>query len=111
MRNITGRNKIKQPVSFSGELLRCFAFNCNLKSLMSTNVSKESVGAIHGLRFFGLIYVIMAHTIYYMADYLENIPFAYRLVECFLLQIISNATYVVDGFFFIRLVLNLILMI
>lgn len=71
---------------------------------MSTKIPKESVKAIHGLRFFGLFYVIIAHAIYYMGDFLENIPFAYRLVENLLLQIVSNSTYVVDGFFFIRLV-------
>jgi len=55
--------------SWFGKLLMCFSVPANTKALMDPRLSADSVRCIHGLRFMGMGWIIMVHTIFYMADY------------------------------------------
>lgn len=83
------------------EILQCFDIIANSKSLWKMNVSSDTIRCIDGLKFFGMLYVILSHSIFFQKDFLVNIPTGYRLSEGLALQIITNCTYVVDGFFFL----------
>ncbi|KAJ8960415.1 hypothetical protein NQ318_013696 [Aromia moschata] len=85
-----------------GEIIKCFSFYSNTKNLVKTKLSPDSVGCIHGLRFIGMLWVVAVHAVYYQADYIKNVPFAYRLSEDIFAQILSNATYCVDTYLFLR---------
>lgn len=87
------------------EILKCFSLKTNARNLVKTNLPSDSIPAIHGLKFFGMLWVILVHGIFFEADYLKNVPYAFRLSEDIPAQIISNSTYSVDTFFFIRYVL------
>lgn len=58
----------KRPGVF-GKLLMCFSVHSNTKLIFSTKLSKDSVAPIHGLRFLGMVWIIMIHTVFYMSDY------------------------------------------
>ncbi|KAJ8972707.1 hypothetical protein NQ317_014741 [Molorchus minor] len=91
---------LAQPNTF-GDILKCFSIYSNTKNLVKTKLSPDSVGCIHGLRFLGMLWVIAVHGIYFQADYISNVPYAFRLSENFAAQILSNSTYCVDTYLFL----------
>lgn len=58
----------KEPGVF-GKVLVCFSVYTNTKLIFSTKLSKDSVAPIHGIRFLGMFWIIMIHTVFYMSDY------------------------------------------
>ncbi|XP_046417290.1 nose resistant to fluoxetine protein 6-like [Neodiprion fabricii] len=82
------------------KVILCFSCYTNTKIILDTKLSSEAVPVIHGLRFLGMMWIIMIHTIFYMADYADNKPWAWRKAEGFAVQVISNSTLSVDTFFF-----------
>ena len=60
---------IKRP-SLYGELLQCFSVYTNTKIIFGTKLGPDTVAPIHGLRFLGMVWIIMIHTIFYMADFM-----------------------------------------
>lgn len=97
-----GNPIMKKPeIKIMPSILSCFNFNKNLQILLQTQQTADSVTCIHGIRFWGMIWVIMVHSSFFISEYLENVPTAYRLSESFLVQPISNSTYCVDTFFFL----------
>ncbi|XP_043275242.1 nose resistant to fluoxetine protein 6-like isoform X2 [Venturia canescens] len=91
---------IKRPSIF-GDILQCFSVYTNTKILFSTKLGSDAIAPIHGLRFLGMIWIVIIHTIFYMADYADNKPWSWRSAEGFAVQIISNATLSVDTYFFL----------
>lgn len=84
------------------EVLKCFSLYSNVKTLVSVKLSPNSITSIHGVRFFGMLWVCTIHAIFFQSDYVRNVPYAYRISEEFTAQIMSNSTYSVDTFLFIR---------
>ncbi|KAJ8898489.1 hypothetical protein PR048_003849 [Dryococelus australis] len=85
----------------TGRVLQCFSVYSNTALLLGTQLGADSISAIHGLRFLGMIWVIMAHTLYYGSDFFDNRPLAFFMSEGFMAQVISNAVLSVDSFFFL----------
>ncbi|XP_018569291.2 nose resistant to fluoxetine protein 6-like [Anoplophora glabripennis] len=84
-----------------GEILQCFSIYSNIKNLVKTKLSTDTVGCIHGLRFLSMLWVVAVHSLFYQADYIKNVPFVYRLSEDFMAQILSNSSYCVDSYLFL----------
>ncbi|KAK5649569.1 hypothetical protein RI129_000598 [Pyrocoelia pectoralis] len=84
-----------------GEVLQSFSFYSNCKALTKTRIAPDSIGSIHGIRFFSLFWVVCVHTIFYQIDFLKNVATGFRISESFLIQPISNSTYCVDSFLFL----------
>lgn len=84
------------------EIIKCFSVYSNIKNVVRTDLPPDSIPVIHGLKFFGMLWIILVHSVFYQADYMENVPMAYRLSEDIFAQILSNSTYCVDTFLFIR---------
>lgn len=53
-----------------GSVLMCFSIYTSTKMIFSMELNAEAVPIIHSLRFLTMIWIIMAHTIFYTADYL-----------------------------------------
>ncbi|XP_059482183.1 nose resistant to fluoxetine protein 6-like [Neocloeon triangulifer] len=87
--------------SWVGKVLMCFSVSANTKILMEPRLSSDSIKCIHGLRFLGMGWIIMVHTIFYLADYADNRVQAFRMAEGFAVQVVANSTLSVDTFFFI----------
>ena len=59
----------KYHQSTAGKVFLCFSIYTNTKIIFDTRLSSDSVPVIHGLRFLGMVWIIMIHTIFYMSDY------------------------------------------
>ncbi|KAG7197537.1 hypothetical protein KM043_017647 [Ampulex compressa] len=88
----------KRPME---QILMCFSIYTNTKKIFNTDVNSDLIHAIHGLRFLGMVWIILVHTIFYVQDYGDNMPWAWRMSEGFAAQIISNSTLSVDTYFFL----------
>lgn len=84
------------------KILKCFSMRTNIQLLVNTNTSSDSVPAVHGLRLFGMLWVMMVHSVFYQSDFFKNPPYGFRLSETFFNQILSNSTYCVDTYLFLR---------
>ncbi|KAG5682446.1 hypothetical protein PVAND_011798 [Polypedilum vanderplanki] len=84
------------------KMLLCFAFGSNSKAILSgKNSNEDSLTCIHGLRLFTLLWTILVHTYLQMFGIGEN-RFSRNISErTFLYQLVGNATFSVDTFFFI----------
>ncbi|XP_012253857.2 nose resistant to fluoxetine protein 6-like [Athalia rosae] len=83
------------------KMMLCFSCYTNIKIILDTKLGSEAIPAIHGIRFLGMMWIIMIHTVFYMADYADNKPWSWRMAEGFAVQVISNSTLSVDTFFFL----------
>ncbi|XP_074654644.1 nose resistant to fluoxetine protein 6-like isoform X2 [Tubulanus polymorphus] len=99
------RHKIVQQEKSKGlpiKLLLCFSVYTNLKKLISTQTGSDDLGVVHGVRFFSMTWVILGHTIVFVAfgGGVEN-PLWFYLTELkdWRFQAIINATVSVDSFF------------
>lgn len=93
-------------VFFSGRLKQALlAFsalsNCE-KILKINNLPKDSILCIHGLRFCSIIWIILVHTYLEVFAIADNKALRIVTERSFMYQTISNATFSVDTFFFIR---------
>lgn len=52
-----------------GKVLLCFSIYTNTKTIFSTKMD-DSITIIHGMKFLGMVWIIMAHTALYTMDYL-----------------------------------------
>ncbi|KAF4517903.1 hypothetical protein B566_EDAN001857, partial [Ephemera danica] len=82
-------------------MLLCFSVPSNTKALMDPHLAEDSIHCLHGLRFMGMAWIIMVHTVFYLADYCDNRVQAFRMAEGFAVQVVSNSTLAVDTFFFL----------
>ncbi|XP_015601967.1 nose resistant to fluoxetine protein 6 [Cephus cinctus] len=94
------RSRIERQNTFVNIML-CFSIYKNTKTIFNTKLSNDSVPQIHGIRFLGMVWIIMIHTVFYSSDYANNKAIAWRMSEGLGEQIISNSTLSVDTFFFL----------
>ncbi|KAK0160025.1 hypothetical protein PV328_007472 [Microctonus aethiopoides] len=90
----------KRPSIFA-EIILCFSIYTNTKFIFHTKNTSDSINAIHGLRFLGMVWIIMIHSVLFMSDYVDNRVWSMRMSEGIIAQIISNGTFSVDTFFLI----------
>ncbi|XP_055297842.1 uncharacterized protein LOC129566166 isoform X2 [Sitodiplosis mosellana] len=89
-------------LSIPQRLLLSFGLSTNAKTILSTKeLPQESIGCVHGLRVFSMMWTILVHTYLQLFAVTEN-RYSKQLSEkTFWYQILGNASYTVDTFFFI----------
>lgn len=99
---VTGTYEAEQPIALHQQLLLCFALQTNAKAILNIDKTKEThTSCLHGLRVFSVLWTMMVHTYLQMFAIGEN-KFERVITErSFWYQIIGNATFSVDSFFFI----------
>ncbi|XP_071511439.1 nose resistant to fluoxetine protein 6-like [Diadema antillarum] len=85
------------------QFLLGFAFNRNLAKLMSTKGSDRSIACLNGIRVLSMAWVILGHTFFFAMEMgiTGNLLIAYGWYQNFGFQVISNAFFSVDSFFFL----------
>lgn len=107
------RGNIKQPMTISlslqnvsGVILKVIlafsAISNGSKILSFDKPSSNSIGCLHGLRFFSILWIIMVHTYLNVFAISENKTLRTVVERSYLYQTVSNASFSVDTFFFIR---------
>lgn len=85
------------------KLLHCFSAIHNGRKIMSLKkLSLESIKCIHGLRFISIAWIILVHTYLEVFAVADNKNMRILTERSFMYQTISNASFSVDTFFFIR---------
>ncbi|XP_013785865.1 nose resistant to fluoxetine protein 6-like [Limulus polyphemus] len=94
------KTKCWQAMSF--EVLKAFSLYTNGKQMLNTNVGSGNLGALHGIRFFTMAWVILAHTYIMppmrMYNGLINLQYAVKDVT---FMVVWNSFVQVDSFFFL----------
>ncbi|ETN58494.1 hypothetical protein AND_009900 [Anopheles darlingi] len=93
----------KHPARFSmNQILSCFDVGPNAASILSVEpASEDSLSCVHGLRLYSLLWTILVHTYLQLFAVSEN-RFGRKIAErSFLYQLVGNASFSVDTFFFI----------
>ncbi|GIX68647.1 uncharacterized protein CEXT_137441 [Caerostris extrusa] len=80
-----------------------FSVISNWKVLMDLESGSDSLSILHGIRFFSMCWIIFGHT-YYHLDFkvLKYLQITIELTSQFAFNSITNASLLVDNFFFIR---------
>ncbi|KAF8770963.1 Nose resistant to fluoxetine protein 6 like protein [Argiope bruennichi] len=88
------------------KLLLSFSLNTNADQLLNTDSAQNGLDSVHGMRFFGMGWLILGHTYFNSnVQMYGNLSEASAFAEGFLFQIIVNSTVSIDTFFFISAVL------
>lgn len=82
------------------QFILCFSWFTTLKQIFQTEVGYDDMRLFHGMKFFGMIWIILVHALYYAHHAIANKVIAYRMTDDFFTQVLSNATLSVDTFFF-----------
>ncbi|XP_076232013.1 nose resistant to fluoxetine protein 6 [Calliopsis andreniformis] len=88
-----------KPETKLGQIIMCFSAYTNLKGLFRTDTPSESLLMFHGLKLYGMIWIIIAHTIYFSNSFVGNRSIMYMTTGTLVAQAIGNATFSVDTFF------------
>ncbi|XP_076673735.1 nose resistant to fluoxetine protein 6 [Andrena cerasifolii] len=89
-----------RPESIVGQTLMCFSIYSNVKQIFKADTGSDSVPALHGIRFLGMVWILIPHTLLFGRYFVGNRSVGYITISSFISQTISNATYSVDTFFF-----------
>lgn len=87
------------------ELLMCFRFSVNFKTVMSlenSNSSSSFITVMAGMRSIVCLWITVFHVYYYSLFAISNTPFIFAKLETFPLQPILQACFYVDIFFIMR---------
>ncbi|KAI9589996.1 uncharacterized protein LOC119639842 [Glossina fuscipes] len=100
--SLQGTYIVKQHLGLHEQLLLCFAFQTNASSILNVDLNKEvQTSCVHGLRVISVLWTILVHTYLQVFSIGEN-RFRRIIVERSpWYQIVGNATFSVDTFFFI----------
>ncbi|XP_062560408.1 uncharacterized protein LOC134224821 isoform X2 [Armigeres subalbatus] len=103
-------SKVGKHLGIISEILLCFAAGSNSTTILSVaKANKDSLTCIHGLRLYSLLWTIMVHTYLQLFAVGEN-RVARKITErSFSYQVVGNATFSVDTFFFISGLLIVVL--
>ncbi|CAO1398931.1 unnamed protein product [Diamesa hyperborea] len=94
--------KSTRELGFLSKLLLCFAYGSNSKIILTAKTtSEDSLTCIHGMRFFTVLWTVMVHTYLQVFAIGENRFNRIIAERTFIYQIVGNATFSVDTFFFI----------
>ncbi|XP_065368852.1 nose resistant to fluoxetine protein 6-like [Calliphora vicina] len=95
------RYELRQS-SLCEELLMCFRFSLNYKTVMSlenSNTNSRFLTVMAGLRTIVCLWITVFHVYYYSLFAISNTPFIFARLEAFTLQPILQACFYVDIFF------------
>ncbi|XP_053693261.1 nose resistant to fluoxetine protein 6-like [Sabethes cyaneus] len=97
-------------IGIVSKILLCFAVGPNSKTILSVErANEDSITCVHGLRVYSLLWTIMVHTYLQLFAVGEN-RYGRKITErSFTYQVVGNATFSVDTFFFISGVLVVVL--
>ncbi|KZC11487.1 Nose resistant to fluoxetine protein 6 [Dufourea novaeangliae] len=87
-----------RPQSTIGKFLICFSGYSNLKQIFNIESGTDNIAMLHGVKFFGMTWIIAAHTIYYGSAFWDRTT-AVMMTNAAWMQVLTNATYSVDTFF------------
>ncbi|XP_046830436.1 nose resistant to fluoxetine protein 6-like isoform X1 [Vespa crabro] len=90
--------KLQNSIS---KVFLAFSIYSNTKAIFNTKPNDDFIPIIHGLKFLSMLWIIAAHTIFYISDYIDNKVISFRKSESLVLQVIANASLSVDTFFFV----------
>ncbi|XP_058055598.1 O-acyltransferase like protein [Anopheles bellator] len=93
----------RPPTRFTADdILGCFDVGPNAASILSVeHASEDSLTCVHGLRLYSLLWTVLVHTYLQLFAVSEN-RFGRKIAErSFLYQVVGNASFSVDTFFFI----------
>ncbi|XP_064599084.1 nose resistant to fluoxetine protein 6-like [Liolophura sinensis] len=100
---LLGQDEGQAEVPHSGKLealLLAFSVYSNGKKLLGTSRGQGTLGAVHGVRFLSMTWVILGHTYVFGLTAGDNVgSFLPEMVSRFTFQGILNATVSVDSFF------------
>ncbi|XP_076183630.1 nose resistant to fluoxetine protein 6 isoform X2 [Ptiloglossa arizonensis] len=88
------------PETYIGQTLMCFSAYSNFKKIIKMESQPKFLTMFHGLKFFGMAWIVMVHTLFYGGFYVGNKSTAFLKTDSFIAQIICNASFSVDTFFF-----------
>ncbi|XP_043578248.1 nose resistant to fluoxetine protein 6-like [Bombus pyrosoma] len=83
------------------QYLLCFSIFSNMHQIFHQEKSEDNTRIFHGLKFLGMVWIITAHSIFYSLHTMGNKIVLYTITDTVPAQILSNATYSVDTYFFI----------
>ncbi|XP_063954820.1 nose resistant to fluoxetine protein 6-like isoform X1 [Lytechinus pictus] len=85
------------------QFLLCFAVNRNLKKLLSSKTGEGGIGCLNGIRVISMTWVILGHVPLFMisAGIVGNPLYAFQYTSRFGIQVVVNAYFSVDSFFFL----------
>ncbi|XP_053671121.1 O-acyltransferase like protein [Anopheles nili] len=98
-----GLSKDRKGTRFSlNDILACFDVGPNAAAILSVDPANEdALTCVHGLRLYSLLWTVLVHTYLQLFAVSEN-RFARKIAErSFPYQLVGNATFSVDTFFFI----------
>lgn len=83
------------------QYLLCFSFVMNTRQIFKGKESADNVRIFHGIKVLGNLWIILAHVIYYATHITANNTVTYALSDTVAAQIIVNAVFSVDTYFFL----------
>ncbi|XP_064457551.1 nose resistant to fluoxetine protein 6-like isoform X2 [Ornithodoros turicata] len=92
-----------QQGSTVGRVLLSFSMVSNGSKILRTGGTAESISVLHGLRFYSMAYIILAHSYSFAAQWITyRNPDDMKVIPAnFVEQGLANGTFSVDTFFFI----------
>ncbi|XP_044733081.1 nose resistant to fluoxetine protein 6-like [Chrysoperla carnea] len=100
---------MKEPSSdeldIYSRIFLCFSLKANVIKICSPDIGDDTLAPVHGLRLYSLIWVVICHTCLIVFQMSDNKKFRNEIESNVLYQLISNATFSVDTFFFMSGVL------
>ncbi|GFY53419.1 nose resistant to fluoxetine protein 6 [Trichonephila inaurata madagascariensis] len=103
--NHTGQTSKSEPVNraYSTKCILSFSIISNWKVLMDLESGSDTLCILHGVRFFSMCWIIFGHTYYHLNfNVLKYLQITIELTSQFAFNSITNASLLVDNFFFIR---------
>ncbi|XP_078593512.1 nose resistant to fluoxetine protein 6-like [Branchiostoma floridae x Branchiostoma japonicum] len=84
-------------------ILLCFSLSTNTGKVLSTKQAPGSIKSLHGIRFFSLSWIILAHTYMFakLSPEFDNPLQVSEVMQTFTFQAVSNSFVAVDSFFFL----------
>ncbi|XP_044739061.1 nose resistant to fluoxetine protein 6-like [Chrysoperla carnea] len=83
------------------QFILCFSFYSNTKAVLRTKLGENGLACVHGLRFGSMLWVIVAHSMFYAGEFATNRIIAFTMSQLISTQPLANAQLSVDSFLFI----------
>ncbi|XP_008487828.1 nose resistant to fluoxetine protein 6-like [Diaphorina citri] len=94
----TGEIKVNDLLT---EMLLSFSVIRNMKQICDQSVGVDTIPTVHGFRALSMAWVVLGHTCIIAFKYADNMEYRIVVQEEFIFQVVNNATFSVDTFFFI----------
>ncbi|XP_077982994.1 nose resistant to fluoxetine protein 6-like [Glandiceps talaboti] len=94
---------ISHETNFIQEFFLCFALNRNLAMILNTTQPDKAIRSLHGIRFISMTWVILGHTFLWQTLFplVNGLTGGGTIMKEFSFQVVNNAFFSVDTFFFL----------